>query len=443
MTMSWFKKANPADSKVFCVLPWVHMNVATDGGVFPCCVAAGDPVGSVRRATLQEIWNSPGMRHLRRRMLRGKPSPQCVRCYEYERAGVRSNRLDANRRLARHLPLAQSTAADGGLADFRLPYLDVRFSNLCNFRCRSCGPASSDSWHEDALRLRLKSRADPEILRPWKDPQELWAHVEPLLADLESIYFAGGEPLLQDEHYRILDWLLERKMTRVRLRYNTNFSVTHYKGRDVMRLWDQFEDVSIGASLDGAGRRGEYLRKGQRWAQVVANRRRMLQTCPRAKFGVETVVSVMNVLHVPDFHREWFEQWPQSPDDGFSLFPLQDPPRLSVRILPPEWKRRVGDRYRDYIETVLRPSGPHGDFFRRQLLSVVDFMTAEDLSWRLESFQDYTRRLDELRGEDFAATFPELAGLMKHQARRNDWRRGAHRLRAFIRGSALFAKAAG
>ena len=77
---------------------------------------------------------------------------------------------------------------------------------------------------------------------------------------LEEIYFAGGEPLIMEEHYRILKKLDERKMYHVRLKYNTNFSQMTFKKLDVMEIWNRFESVKIGASLDGMGKRGEYLR---------------------------------------------------------------------------------------------------------------------------------------------------------------------------------------
>ena len=81
-------------------------------------------------------------------------------------------------------------------------------------------------------------------------PEALWRQIEPLLPALEEVYFAGGEPLVMEEHERILRFLIDRRLFHVRLIYNTNFSVMAYRGSDFVRMWDRFETVRIGARLD-------------------------------------------------------------------------------------------------------------------------------------------------------------------------------------------------
>ena len=112
--------------------------------------------------------------------------------------------------------------------------------------------------------------------------------------DVEQIYFAGGEPLMMKEHYFILDELEKRKRFDVRLIYNTNFTVTSLKDRDVFSYWKKFDSVSVGASLDGMGKHGEYIREGTNWGEVELNRRRMMQECPNADFYISATLSILN-----------------------------------------------------------------------------------------------------------------------------------------------------
>jgi hypothetical protein len=78
-----------------------------------------------------------------------------------------------------------------------------------------------------------------------------------------------------EEHYRILKELDRRKMYHVRLIYNTNFSKLTFKDMDVLELWNKFDSVSVGASLDAEGDQEQNYKKRHCMADIVENRRRM------------------------------------------------------------------------------------------------------------------------------------------------------------------------
>jgi radical SAM protein with 4Fe4S-binding SPASM domain len=398
------------ESKVFCMLPWIHMHVSSNGAVQSCCTAGDFPIGNLKKATLRQLWNSPDLRELRLNMLKGKRSPQCSNCYVLEESRFRSLRQNYNDGWRHRLSEVEATRKDGGLDRFHMPFMNIRFSNLCNFRCRTCGPQDSTSWYEDARRLR-GSVPHPKFMTPTEDPEDLWRQIEPLVPTLEEIDFAGGEPLLMDEHYRILRLLIERRLTHVRLVYATNFSIMSHQGQDVMDLWNRFDSVAVAASLDASGRRGEYLRKGQDWSQVVANRERLARTCPRVKFRVMPVLDVMNALHMPDFHREWLDKGYVGPGD-WHMNMLLGPHEYRLSILPPHLKRQVAEKYARHADYL---RGAHGEAAKREIeafLGAVDFMMTEDCTDHLDRFRDLTGKLDRMRGESFEDVFPELAELM-------------------------------
>ncbi len=400
--------AADARERAFCVLPWTHLHVRADGSCRPCCVWNGPSVGNARSASLDELWNSPGLKALRADMVNGRPAAGCSRCFENEQAGFWSVRQEKNSFLSRHRSRERLTAPDGTLPRLPVPFLDIRFSNVCNLRCRTCDTTQSSAWMADTRALGLPNE-EVGTRRSYDDWDILWRQLQPLLeGGLEEIVFAGGEPLIMEEHYQILDFLLSRGLRDVCLNYITNFSTLRFQGRDMIDLWSRFRDVKIVASLDGSGRRGEYLRKGLSWDAVVANREEMLRRCPDISFGISATLSIFNALHLPDFHREWVEKG-YVDRNAFAINMLVSPSIYSMQILPAAWKERVLESYRRHRESFLDAGGlPAHDF-----AAAARFMEAQDRSELLPEFVAMTRRLDRRRGEDCREVFPELAALFK------------------------------
>ena len=402
------------ESEVFCVAPWAHMHVLTNGEIYPCCMSAHDSdnsIGHLRRGdTLESAWNSEKMRALRLRMLRGEKSSLCERCYKNEELGQKSWRTSTNGLMPHHYPMVEKTDEDGGLDEVNLPYLDIRFSNVCNLKCRICTPKLSSSWYQDGVAMGMASR-DPALIRATEDPQVLWDQILPLIPKAERFHFAGGEPLVMEEHYQLLDMLLEEKMYDVRLTYNTNLSRFRYKEYDVMEMWKQFSNIHVRASLDGMGERGDYMRKGQKWDQIVSNRERMLKECPHVEFCILATVNIMNVLHMPDFYREWVERGYIRPSE-IHLNILFEPEYYNIRGLPLRLKKRVEEKYRGFIEDYVEGLGEEAHTAKEHFESVLQYMNVEDMDVT-EEFRRYTNDLDILRGERFKEVFPEISELVE------------------------------
>jgi hypothetical protein len=199
----------------------------------------------------------------------------------------------------------------------------------------------------------------------------------------------------------------------VNLVYNTNFSELVYKNQDVLEIWKEFDTVSIGASLDAEGARGEYIRKGTVWNQVIENRRRMIKVCPNVDFYVSSTVSLLNVWHLSDFHRNWVDQGLIQPKD-WNINMLQSPSRLRVNILPDEFKQRAKEKLQNHLEW-LEPQDTLGRA-TRGFQGILQFLDQpSDQSTLVEFFKE-NDAMDQLRGENLEQTFPELHGLRTHVA---------------------------
>ena len=397
----------------FCMIPWIHMHAFPDGRAYPCCMSEYDmPIGNLKEQTMKQVWNSEGLRQMRVNMLNGQPSKECGRCYEQEKAGFVSMRHSTSQNFGQHISLVDNTLDDGTVEDFKIRYYDIRFSNVCNFRCRSCGSIFSSNWYNDEVKL-YGSREHPRVMYAGRTEEDMWEQMQEHIPYLDQIYFAGGEPLIMEEHYRLLNELVRREMFHVRLVYNTNFSKLSYKDQNVLELWKKFNSVSVGASLDGCGARAEYIRKGQDWNETVENRRRMLEICPNVDFYISSTVSIYNALHVSDFHKEWVDMELIKPQD-FNINILQSPNHFRIDALPADIKTQVQHKIEEHINW-LQPQDKltRATSGYRGMLS---FMNAQDLGNELPGFFIRTAALDNLRQENFWDTFPELEGLRKHVA---------------------------
>jgi len=375
--------------------PWAAIEVEPNGNVRPCCLMPEDvSFGSLKDSV---------------RMSHDMQQRECEKCYAVERSGGVSPRMYSLKMFPRDAPNVIESLHNSGECSMDIRYMDIRFSNVCNFKCRICKPELSSRWHSDAVALGTIDADTPAIIRPTNTQEELWEQLEPIIPGLEVIYFAGGEPLITEEHYQVLKFLEDNELFDVELRYNTNFSTMRYKDLDVMETWAKFKNVQVGASLDAMGARGEYIRSGQDWNQVIKNRKRMMEVCPKAHFYIAATASMFNAFHLPDFHREWVELGYINPD-GFHIHPLQHPEHQSARVLPVHMKEKLVELYDKHINEYI-PTLEHNGATQLCFESIKKFILEEDDtdSSLMFRFLDEINAVDKLRGEDFASTFPEYA----------------------------------
>jgi len=210
------------------------------------------------------------------------------------------------------------------------------------------------------------------------------------------------------EHYNILDELERRGRFDVRLIYNTNFTQTKLKDREVFDYWRKFKSVAVGASLDAMGPRAEYIRKGTNWATVEDNRRRMLDTCPEVDFYISPTLSIMNALHLPDFHRSWVDQgFIRAQDLNVNI--LQDPAHFRIDIATAEYKQQIKDKFLQHLDWLR----PHDQLQRATVgfESAIKFMESTDNTQLLDKFWTKTHELDSIRQENILEVIPELKAL--------------------------------
>ena len=399
-------------SDTFCMLPWIHLHAWPDGRAYPCCLGKAEhPVGNFKEKSMKEIWNDEPMRAMRRNMLEDRPCAECGDCYEQESAGFASMRNNSNKNFAQHIDLIDQTLPDGTLPDMKLHYWDVRFSNICNLKCRSCGSIFSSRWYDDDIKLWGKELR-PRVQFAGRHEEDVWEQMQEHIPHLDQIYFAGGEPLIMEEHNRILKLLIEKGNTNVRLIYNTNLTELRFKKESVIDLWKHFSNVCVAASLDDMGERAAVIRSGTDWTQVEQNIRDIKRECPHIDFMISPTLSLMNIWNFVKYHRYMIDQGFIEPKD-FNLNILQGPINYRIDLLPAELKQRFKKEFEDHIEW-LSPRDPIqravGGF-----QAAIAFMMSTDNSHLLPEFWKTVMDLDWARNESLEEVVPELSEIAEYK----------------------------
>ena len=383
------------------------MYVNTDGEAYPCCTTKYEnPVGNVRNSSLVELWNNDKMKEVRKKLLAGEYVEGCSNCYKHESTGSGgfSFRNFANNEFGHHFDLVTETLEDGYLPGMNLKYFDVRFSNLCNFKCRTCGDMFSSTWAAESFKqgygeingLMHASNGDPALLEQFK----------PHLGNLEMLYFAGGEPLITPEHYEILEYLIDNNSTDVTLRYNTNCSRLDFKDKSVIDLWNKFKKVEVYGSLDSFGTRAEYMRNGTDWNNILNNLKRVKDNCPSVSISFNCVVGVFNVLTITEFlnhlHDEGLISWDST---TCSFYKLINPDYYNLNnLLSMEMKAEAKWKIKAWLDS--HPDGP----IRTGLTDIYHFIQEDrepQLQWQ-RKFKEFTEHFDKIREENLVMAFPEL-----------------------------------
>lgn len=397
----------------FCVLPWISLEASPIGTVRPCCLADEEIVDangekfSLLEANFSDIQNSDYLRQLRQQFLDGQKPQTCRKCWNEERAGRTSKRMHTLDRL-KHIVADQQWTTDAK----PLMFLDLKLGNICNLKCRICGSWSSSQFATEELN-DLPSDQDKkqtfayQMLRAgaWpRDNQTFWQEIDQCLGDIRYIEFTGGEPFLIDQHFDMLQGIVDRGIAhKVEIHYNTNG--TTYPER-AQAIWPHFRTVEIAFSIDDVGERFEYQRTNARWLEVCENLDRfrdLKEIHSNIVLQICTTVNVFNVRYL-----DQVAQWIDRNQENFNFVywnMMHDAWYFSIACLPDPAKQAIADHLRN-----ADVPQQFCDEFRK----IIDFMnkgaSTDGFITRMK-IQD----LDRKRNQNLAQVAPELAHILNYQ----------------------------
>lgn len=378
-----------------CEKVWNHLYIGTDFNVNPCCIANHRfPIGNIKNNSLHEIINSSAFNQIRDWMKQGYRSIACGTCYQKEDIGLTSDRRSVN--------------LDSQVID--ITSLDIRLNNICNFKCRMCSEYFSSSIHEETIVLYGKNAtlgAEKISLEKTvnRERDEIFSKLDSYVTNkIKKIYFAGGEPLIMHEHYLILDKLIDINNLDLSISYNTNLSKLTYKNLNVIDYWNQFSDVTVGASIDASDQVAEYVRHGTVWKDLVQNIVSIKENAPRVNLKITSTVSFLTVENLINLQKCWIDQ-NIFDVDSLSISILTSPEYLSLAALPVDHKNRISKIIQQHINYL------SGTILAGQWKNTLSFMLNNDYTHTLDQFRHRTRVLDNHRGESFVEVFPDFKNL--------------------------------
>jgi MoaA/NifB/PqqE/SkfB family radical SAM enzyme len=394
----------------FCVLPWVSLEASPIGTVRPCCLADDELVDNsgnkfnLATADFDGIQNSDSMRKLRQDFIEGRQPQTCRKCWKEERAGRTSKRMHTLDRLKHMLP-----DQDWTVDTKPLMFLDLKLGNICNLKCRICGSWSSSTFATEELQhlMRNEDKKDNHhyhMLRQgaWpRENQQFWSEIAGISDQIQYIEFTGGEPFMIQEHFNLLQGLIDRGLAgNIEIHYNTNG--TQWP-ENAEAIWKHFKIVEIAFSIDDVGERFEYQRSNAVWTEVIGNIARFRELRSRHTNIRLQICCTINVFNV--YYLETVANWIVEQRMDFIYWNMMhDAYFFSISSLPERAKQAIAER----LLTAEVPGKVKEEFAR-----VVDFMN-RGVSLDGQQIRREVGNLDRRRGQDLRTVQPEFAELIDY-----------------------------
>ena len=468
------KKETALPSKTFCALPWMHISSRPNGHMRVCCTANASGVqnkdstkktasdaGVLKRddgkpanlatTSLTEAWNNTYMKTIRKQMLAGEQPSSCIKCFKEEEAGHRSKRQWETDKWVTKLGLDDiigETQEDGSIPP-KIRYIDLRLGSKCQLACVMCSPHDSSKWikeHKEIFpkikneRLKYSMRWEKETGKlawtggsyAWhkKNPM-FWEELETQIPTLKQLYWAGGESLIMDEHYELMQKIIDSGHAKnIEVRYNSNG--IEWKP-ELFDMWKEFKKVIFHFSVDSYGDKNHYIRYPSPWKRIV-NQMHKIDDYPHGNLTLTTATTItaLSIVYLPEFiswklQENWklLNKFPT----GAGMIDLHLaywPPQLNCKALPKWFKKDITEKYKEFIPWLEKNwklcngveekgtsfhewrSSPYGI---ERLTGLISFMNSEDWSERLPEMAEWCYTVAETRNLDFNKIFPDMEWL--------------------------------
>jgi hypothetical protein len=379
-------------------------------------------------------------------MLNGEEPPSCRKCYEEERAGHNSKRMWETKYWKERVDLDKllaETSVDGEVPP-QLAYIDLRFGTKCQLACIMCSPHDSSGWIKEWQNIypTIENKNVKEIWQwdnkgstngssyNWHKKNPLfWQQFYEQIPNMKQLYFAGGESLIIEEHYEILEECIRQGYAKdMEIRYNSNGVEWR---EDLFELWKHFKIVRFHYSVDSTHEMNDYIRYPSKWSRTEEVFHILdTQTSDNVEITVACAVNALNIYYIPDFLKWKLTQnfkkinmWPFGAG-GINYHFVYWPAFLNVKILPNWFKDECERKYEEFIPwweanwelgipswhkgKVTKEDWKTASYGIDRLRGMISFMKSEDWSVRLPETKDYLEKVDRYRGTSFYKTFPEM-----------------------------------
>ncbi len=322
-----------------CLMPWINISIRPNGRYRMCCL------NNIHIENLnaqyykpEDIRNNHLMKKYRKLFLEGKKIKECRNCWDLEQVGENSKRIVLLKNYYRYTKdIFKYTELDGTIDTNKFPviFYDLRFGNLCNGRCLICG-----TWNSSMFEGKTFD----------------WINDTPILIEsiknnkqhIRELYFAGGEPLINKQHWELIDFLIESGVSsKIYIRYSTNGSIIT---KEFIDKWKHFKEVRLVFSIDGIEDTFDKIRTPLKWVKVEKNLDLFEQhTSDNVRAVISSTVSTLNVFEVPKLIKWFVNKKFNKLDDELRLNFVYEPKEFSI-INKEEIYDQVYDLYEPFLE---------------------------------------------------------------------------------------------
>lgn len=398
----------------FCPLPWVGLHYGCDGYIYPCCYINQKNINEYRlgqvKNGVESSFNSDKIREMRLAMLKGERINACEGCYRREDLGFESFRLWKNKQY-QIKEMVKETSPDGFFPFKGFKYFELKISNLCNLRCRICDSGSSTGWYKEENIIGSEQNcfsSKEEFLQEFKKNED----------KVDLIYFFGGEPFLINYHYDLIDYLYENKKFDVEIHYSTNLTVYNKRVEDCLLKLKSFKKVVIIGSLDGSGKKFEFLRKNSIWSTVRQNILRFSEY-NKNNFIFMPSLCNLNINSIFDTLEDFIENNIIFPEN-IILNMVFEPKFLAYNNLGPILKAKTLlkiDKFKSFVSRHINKNtvniiNTENIIYK---LDKINESICNTKEYNLKDFFDKMVNIDNTRKENFLHVFPEFIEDLKNE----------------------------
>jgi hypothetical protein len=376
-------------------------------GLYSPCTALGGGAFKFSNQQFKTIWIHPDLEVARSQSIAGEQLSICNRCWSEEKVGHTSTREYLMRDLRPGLDYT-----DPGYYLKGPRHLNIKVSNICNLRCRTCQSYDSYLYHIEGEYYEKKNNLintvynKEKIKKHFTDEQldELYE----FSGNLERIELYGGEPFLDDQMPKFLTRLVDNGLSKnMELFVSTN--ATHKLTDMWHNILINFKQVIINVSVDGIGKRFTYMRHPGNWSVAQKNIDAFFKLAEGRTINVVPVITVsaLNVWYIDEVF-DYFKQYNVEP----FIIMAQTPAYYCVNVLPREIKKLVKEKLE-------RLNNPKFDAIIKLMYTPTGFtpFTLRRTDWK--EFKFWTKEKDAYRNECYIDTFEEFGQLLiKH----NEWK---------------------
>lgn len=367
-----------------CVLPFSHFNAYPMGDARACTMSGIFKDIDLNKVSIDEAFNSEEYKKLRSDMLNGVENDICKVCYNMENRDSESYRQKANNTYQKEYGLTVEDLVvdikEDGYLKPNFIKLDIRPSNICNFKCRTCSSEYSTRWIEEEREYNLSNgREFDESM--YKTIEKSYGISDNSIINLKEIYIAGGESLYMTEMYKFLEGIKDK--SKITLHIHTNLSLLKFKKYDIFELLKDFNTVNFFISCDGIGEIGEYIRTGFNWETFTKNVDKLLimeDVYPNFKHNFHFTSSILNIFHFFEFLEEMKKRKYVKTDSQIQFYPVRWPTYFnSINF---NMKNEILEYYTSNINTI------ESIELKTQIQNFIDYVDKVDMEQDWQSLRN-------------------------------------------------------